>query len=141
MVVKLGSNALLDRDGELDEGLILNLAHQMGTLRDAGLRPLIVSSGAVACGRLTSTGQQAADLRSSLAALGQARLAACWTRSLAWVDLDAAQLLISEHDFSDAQRCNRLKDTLEGLSDAGAVPVINENDAVTSPDSSIGDND
>ena len=60
---------------------------------------------------------------------------------MAWVDLDAAQLLISEHDLSDTERCGRLEDTLVGLSDAGAVPVINENDAVTSPDSSIGDND
>ncbi len=77
----------------------------------------------------------------SLAALGQARLAACWTRSLAWADLDAAQVLVGGSDFSDDDRCARLGATLEGLAEAGAVPVVNENDAVGSPDGPIGDND
>lgn len=141
MVVKLGSNALLDRQGNLNEGLVLNLSHQIGTLRDAGLRPIVVSSGAVACGRETASGRGDGTRRSSLAALGQARLAACWTRSLAWADLDAAQVLITEPDLADADRSERLGATLEGLADAGAVPVVNENDTVSGPDASIGDND
>lgn len=141
VVIKIGSNALLDDRGHLDEGLLRGVSAQMASLCDDAA-PILVSSGAVATGRaFASAGPKPIVQRHALAAIGQAQLASAWQDAMMSASLQAAQILVTEGDFSDAERFASLEHTLSQLLGAGIVPIVNENDAVPGVQKAIGDND
>lgn len=114
----------------------------MASLCDDDAAPILVSSGAVAAGRAFASAQPNSIVkRHALAAIGQAKLASAWQDAMMSASLQAAQILVTEGDFSDAQRFDALASTLTQLLDAGIVPIVNENDAVPGVHKAIGDND
>jgi glutamate 5-kinase len=147
VVVKLGTQLLTGRGGRLDEPFLSAVANQVAALRGRGVVVTIVSSGAVAAGvaELSLPGRPT-DLAKlqAVAAVGQRRLMDAWAAAFAPHDLHVAQLLLTREDVDDRQRFLNLRNTLHAVHDLGGVPVINENDTVSTDEIvriSFGDND
>ena len=144
VVVKVGTNSLVGADGRLDEPFLGALAAQLAVVARSGLRPVLVTSGAVASGvGVLGLKERPPGLpeRQALAAIGQVGLARRWETALAAHRLVAAQLLLTYDDFTVRERYLNLSATFRALFDFGAVPVINENDPVAVEELTVGDND
>jgi glutamate 5-kinase len=144
IVVKIGSNSLVDAKGRLDLVYLDAVAAQLAAVAAAGKRPVLVSSGAVASGvGILGLDERPPGLpeRQALAAIGQATLAHRWEVALAAHGLVAAQVLLTYDDFTERERYLNLTATFQALFEFGAVPVINENDTVAVEELTVGDND
>jgi glutamate 5-kinase len=143
-VVKVGSSSLRGPDGRLDRPQVRVLAEQIAEARAAGTRVVLVSSGAVAAGMgLLGLERRPMDLPTlqACAAVGQGELIHEYQQVLATHGLAAGQLLLSQDDFVRRSRYLNARTALQRVLDLGAVPVINENDAVTTEELAYGDND
>lgn len=148
LVVKVGSAVITDTCG-LQYEIISSLAAQLAAVRAAnqGRRLLVVSSAAVAAGRAVlaahGVGADTAGLaaRQGAAAIGQGRLMRAWDDAFAVGDLATAQVLLTQDDFRVRQRLLNARNTLTEILSWGAVPVINENDTVSTEGLKFGDND
>jgi len=143
-VVKVGSSSLRGTDGRLDEAQVARLADQVVASHAAGTRVVLVSSGAVAAGMgLLGLERRPLDLPTlqAAAAVGQGELIHAYQRILTGHGLTAAQILLSQDDFVHRGRYLNARTALQRLLDLGAVPIINENDAVATDELSYGDND
>jgi glutamate 5-kinase len=144
VVVKIGSNSLVDAKGRLDLPYLDSIAAQFAAIAKSGHRPVLVTSGAVASGvgilGLSERPPGLAD-RQALAAIGQVTLAHRWEVALAAHGLVAAQLLLTYDDFTERERYLNLTETLRSLFAYKAIPVINENDPVAVQELTVGDND
>jgi glutamate 5-kinase len=146
VVVKVGSALLVDDStGALDAGWLATLCADIAALHGAGTQVIVVSSGAIALGRL-ALGLPAKHLlrleqKQAAACVGQVALAQGWTAALAAQRLTAAQLLLTLDDSEERRRYLNARATLETLLALGAVPVVNENDSVATSEIRFGDND
>src|SRR5436190_14956753 len=151
VVVKLGSNLFFDGDGNVARDRILSFIDDMAAARLAGRQIIVVSSGAVALGanalKVRTTNASLVQ-KQALAAVGQSRLMNIYEQGFAKFGLTAAQVLLTEEDFSNRPRYLNLRNTLLALLDMDVIPVINENDTVstnelevTDRSPSFGDND
>jgi glutamate 5-kinase len=144
IVVKVGS-ALLVEDGEPRAEWIASLVREVAALRAKNQQIILVSSGAIALGaaRLNLKKGGRANLADAQAAasVGQVALAQLWAEALAKEGLIAAQMLVTLDDLEDRRRYLNAAATLERLLEAGAVPVVNENDSVATEEIRFGDND
>jgi len=144
VVVKLGSAVLTHPRRGLREEVIGETAEQLANLGAGRVRDVIVvSSGAIAAGRkaLGLTGTLSLSRKQAAAAAGQPLLMEAWTRSLSRRGLQAAQVLLTHEDIASRSRYLAARDTFEALLEAGAVPVVNENDTVATAEIRMGDND
>lgn len=146
MVVKIGSRVLCDDHGDLDEQVLASLAAQVGALWRDGWELLLVSSGAVASGAglVAERSRGLANpvtRKQVLAATGQVRLMETWQRHFRSQELDIAQILASRSDFQSRHHYLNMRACIEGLLDAGIVPVVNENDVVSVTELMFTDND
>lgn len=151
VVVKIGSALLVDsRTGRTHRTWLDALTDEVAVLRQRGQEVIIVSSGAVAVGRriLGLTGgltEVARPLRleekQAAAATGQIRLAHAWQEALAHHDIPVAQVLLTLDDSENRRRYLNARKTFEQLLALGVVPVVNENDTVTTQEMRFGDND
>jgi glutamate 5-kinase len=144
VVIKLGSNALVDAQGRLDLGFLDSISQQVSAIVEAGWQPVLVSSGAVACGVAELGLAGAPDSmpeRQALASIGQAGLAHRWQVALSAHGLSGAQILLTDDDFNDRVRYLNLSAAFRALFAFGAIPVINENDTVSVAELTVGDND
>ena len=143
-VVKIGS-ALLTNDGKgLAVDAIDDWVAQIADLRQAGREVLLVSSGAVAEGitRLGWTQRPHAlhELQAA-AAIGQMGLVQAYESRFQKFGLHTAQVLLTHDDLSNRQRYLNARSTLRTLLDLGVIPIVNENDTVTTDEIRFGDND
>lgn len=144
VVVKIGSNSLVDKAGRLDERYLDEVARQLKAIAGRGWQPVLVSSGAVASGvGVLGLAERPPGLpeRQALAAIGQVTLAHRWEVALARHKLVAAQVLLTYDDFTERERYLNLTATFQALFAFGAIPVINENDTVAVQELTVGDND
>ena len=144
LVVKVGSSLLVGSAGVRRvwlEGLVRELAEA----RARGQELIVVSSGAIALGaarlKLDKGGRGSLADAQAAAAVGQIALSGLWAELLGAHGLAAAQLLLTLDDLEDRRRYLNATATLTRLLDAGAVPVINENDSVATQEIRFGDND
>jgi glutamate 5-kinase len=144
VVVKVGTNVLMRDDGSASIGVLYGIAESLANLRGAGRQVLLVTSGAVGLGvqrlELASRPSQL-PLVQACAAVGQSRLMSMYDDAFDKLGFRVAQVLLTEEDFRDAQRHENLRHTLETLLKLGVIPIINENDTVSTaelsrPDSS-----
>ena len=143
-VVKVGSSSLRGADGRLDESQVACLADQVVAAHAHGTRVVLVSSGAVAAGMgLLGLERRPLDLPTlqAAAAVGQGELIQAYQRILTGHGLTAAQILLSQDDFVHRGRYLNARTALQRLLDLGAIPIINENDAIATDELSYGDND
>jgi glutamate 5-kinase len=144
VIVKLGTGVLTSGVGRLDTARIAQVCSQLAALMSAGTEVLVVSSGAVGLGM----GRLALERRPSetakkqaLAAVGQSLLMDTWQRGFAPHGITVAQVLLTHEDLRSRARYLGVKETLAQVAAYGAVPIINENDAVSAAEIKFGDND
>jgi glutamate 5-kinase len=147
LVVKVGTNVLTAGTDRLDLEVMSSLVGQVARLHRQGRNVLIVSSGAIACGRhRLSTAKERKDIpfRQVLASVGQTYLMQAYDELFAWHDIVVAQTLLTKRDLADRQGYLNARNTLLALLDVRAVPIVNENDVVAVEEiegAKIGDND
>jgi glutamate 5-kinase len=143
-VVKIGSSLITARGQGLDHQAIADWCTQIAQLRQQGRQVVLVSSGAVAEGmaRLGLKKRPAVlhELQAA-AAVGQMGLVRAWELGFQAHGLHAAQVLLTHEDVADRGRYLNSRATLSALIDFGVVPVVNENDTVSTDEIRLGDND
>jgi glutamate 5-kinase len=144
IVVKVGS-ALVTNDGRgLDHARLARWAEQIAALVKQGKEVVLVSSGAIAEGmqRLGWLKRPAAlnELQAA-AAVGQMGLIEGYERGFRRHGLHTAQVLLTHADLADRERYLNARSTLRTLLGLGVIPIINENDTVTTDEIKVGDND
>lgn len=134
IVIKVGTNVLIRKDGSAAIGLVYGLVESAVNVKNEGREILIVSSGAIGLGakRLGLKGSpQDLAMKQACAAVGQSRLMALYEHAFRNLDTVTAQVLLTEDDFLDPVRYANLSNTLSELMKLGVVPIINENDTVS----------
>lgn len=142
IVVKIGS-ALVADAGSARQDWLNSLAQDIAHWRGSGQELILVSSGAIALGRnhLGSGRPRKLEEKQAAAALGQPLLMASMAQAFSPYDLAVAQTLLTLEDTESRRRWLNARATLETLLNAGALPVINENDSVATDEIRYGDND
>jgi glutamate 5-kinase len=146
-VVKLGTQLLSDSQGRLDADFIGQIADQVAALRARGIRVAVVSSGAIGAGlRVLNLAKRPTDLAKlqAVAAVGQRKLMDVWADAFSRHQLPVAQILLTREDVDDRTRFLNLRNTIGAIHELGAIPIINENDTVSTDELvkiSFGDND
>ena len=139
VVIKVGSRALMAGADRFE-----SIAAQATELTRAGKEVLIVSSGAVAAGRerlgFTQRPTELAELQAAAAA-GQSLLMRTYEDAFEARGVHIAQVLLSHAGLRDEERSQNLRRTFDTLIGLGAVPIVNENDAVAVEELTFGDND
>jgi glutamate 5-kinase len=145
VVVKIGSSLLIDNNnGELNRVWLESLAGDLAELMAQGQDVILVSSGAIALGRPylnMQPEQRRLDQHQAAAAAGQVILAHAYQEIMGTRDIKVAQVLLTRDDTEDRRRYLNARSTLETLLGLGVMPVINENDTVTTQEIRYGDND
>lgn len=150
IVFKFGTRILTEEDGGLATTRLTELISDMKSLLDEGKEILIVTSGAVGLGRKALNLQPplTLDQKQACAAIGQGLLMGTYEKIFSLFGFKTAQILITAQDLSERVRYLNLKKTLETLLKYKVVPIINENDTVSTSelkestrDKSFGDND
>ena len=143
-VIKVRS-ALITNDGQgLNHQAIQSWAEQIAVLREAGKEILLVSSGAVAEGMARLGWKQRPHALHELqaaAALGQMGLIQNFESCFKQHGICTAQVLLTHEDLSSRQRYLNARSTLRTLLELGVIPIVNENDTVTTDEIRLGDND
>ena len=155
IVVKLGTSLVTDAGRRPDAGVLADVARQVAVLLGQGRRVAVVSSGAVGAGvgvlGLAKRPTDLAELQAAAAA-GQPVLMRAWAEAFAPFDLKVGQVLVTREDADDRGRFLNFRNTVAALWRLGAVPVLNENDTVSTDElkrvaggsagaASFGDND
>ncbi|MCI2242573.1 glutamate 5-kinase [Adlercreutzia faecimuris] len=144
LVVKIGSSTLTTADGRPDYAYLGVLAEQVAAVRAAGWQPVIVSSGAIACG-LEALGieERPTDMPSlqAAASVGQGTLSAAYAEAFGARGMLTSTVLLTRRDTADRTAYLHARDTLMRLLELGVVPVVNENDTVSVEQIRFGDND
>ena len=144
IVIKIGSSTLVDEMGNLRDDVLDARVAEIAALRDAGMHPVLVSSGAIACGLgvlgIASRPDALPDLQAA-SAVGQGALFARYITAFAANGTTPAQVLLTSADLEQRTSYLNARNTLERLLELGAVPVINENDTTATDELTFGDND
>ena len=148
IVIKVGTSTLAHSGGHLNIRRVELLCKVLSDLKNAGHQLLLVSSGAIGMGvgKLGLSGRPK-DMpgKQAAAAVGQCELMYFYDKWFSDYNHTVAQLLLTADDIRDPRRSGHVRDTLERLLDFGALPIINENDAVATDEigieTTIGEND
>lgn len=138
IVIKLGTAVLMKDEGEGEGGIALSrfyhFVESIAALMKSGKEVLLVTSGAVGLGVRTlklPAKPKELPLKQACAAVGQGRLMSLYNDAFEKTDVIAAQVLLTEEDFSNRHRYLNLRSTITELLSLGVLPVINENDTVS----------
>lgn len=148
IVVKVGTSTLAHAGGRLNIRRVELLCKVLSDLKNAGCEVVLVSSGAIGMGvgKLGLSGRPE-DMpgKQAAAAVGQCELMYTYDKLFAEYNHTVAQILLTADDIQDKCRSGYVHDTLEKLLGWGALPVVNENDAVAIDEigihTTIGEND
>lgn len=145
VVVKIGTAVLSETNGRLNIKVIHSICSQVSKIINCGYKVIIVSSGAIGAGIEAAGLKKRPHKLSTLqatAAIGQSRLMKLYNDCLRRNGLHAAQLLLTQDDFTNRKRYVNVNNTInELLNQFNAVPIINENDTVAIDELKFGDND
>ena len=143
-VIKIGSNVLTRTDGKLDITRISAVVDQVAWLRAEGHQVILVSSGAVACGRgelHTDRRLDSVEQRQLFSALGQTKLINLYYDLFREYGIHVGQVLTMKENFSSRQQYLNQRACMEVMLDNGVVPIVNENDTVSVTELMFTDND
>lgn len=144
IVIKLGSSTLVAPDGSLRDAVLDARVRDIVRIRRQGHRPVLVSSGAVACGvgrlGLTPRPGAVADLQAA-SAVGQGVLFQRYSELFSPHGVVPAQVLLTSPDLARRRSYLNARQTLTRLLDLGTVPIVNENDTTATDELTFGDND
>ena len=133
IVFKFGTNVLRNDDGVISLSRIFSFIETAAKLHSQGKEILIVTSGAVGLGakRLGITTFEDIGTKQACAAVGQCQLMSIYEKGFSEYNINTAQILLTEDDFSIRKKYLCLHNTLSRLLENGAVPIINQNDTVS----------
>lgn len=144
IVIKVGTSTLSYGNGRLNFQRMEKLAFSMSALRSQGYQVVLVSSGAigVGAGRIGLV-EKPVDLaeKQALAALGQAQLMKIYQKMFEGYNQTVAQVLLTKDVMTIKGRLGNAQGTLFRLLEMGIIPIINENDTISTDEILFGDND
>lgn len=145
IVIKIGSSSLTHQEtGALNLTKLEVLVREISDLRNMGKDVILVSSGAIAVGkRAAGLAYRPTEIKEkqACAAIGQARLMMIYQKLFLEYNQAAAQILMTKRTVMDnLSRFNALN-TFQELLRLGAIPIVNENDTVSTYEMQFGDND
>ena len=144
IVIKIGTSTLAHSTGRLNIRRIEQLCKVMSDLKNSGHEIILVSSGAIGMGvGKLGLGGRPEDIASkqAAAAVGQCELMYVYDKLFAEYNHTVGQLLITGIDIENERHRKNFENTLYKLLELGALPIINENDTVSTDEIEIGDND
>ncbi len=144
ITVKVGTSTLTHPTGRLDIRHVEALCKVLSDIKNAGHEVILVSSGAIGMGvgKLNLT-QRPDDMptKQAAAAVGQCELMYVYDKLFQEYSHTVAQILLTGEDLQDETRHANFANTLERLLELGVLPVINENDTISTSEIAVGDND
>jgi len=144
ITVKVGTRVLTDPSNRIDRNVIRALSNQLADLMDSGTEAVLVTSGAIGAGlgllNLKKNDRSLSELQ-AIASLGQNHLMDMYNEYLNRRGYNAGQILLTQEDLNDRKRFLNIRYTLNALFEYRAIPVINENDSVSTEEIKCGDND
>ena len=145
VVVKIGSSSLnYEETGNLNFTKLEHLVRELCNLRNRGMDVCLVSSGAIAVGRQSlGMNERPRELstKQACAAVGQARLMMIYQKLFAEYNQVAGQVLMTKNTMVNPVSRENAKNTFDELFRLGAIPIVNENDTVSTYEMQFGDND
>jgi glutamate 5-kinase len=144
VVIKLGTSTVTGSQGELSSERIEPIVRAIATLQTHHRQVVLVSSGAVGLGRgwlgLHPSRLKDMATKQACAAVGQSLLMEAYKRLFGAYGVKTAQVLLTEEDFSNWRRYSNLRRTMEKLIGFGVLPIVNENDTVSTAElETVGD--
>lgn len=144
IVVKVGTSTLTYDTGKMNIQRISLLARTLADLHNSGKDVVLVSSGAIgiAVGKLgLSEKPDDTNTKQALAAIGQCELMYLYDKMFSEYNNTVAQILLTKDDIAIPRRKRNTQSTFNTLLDMGIIPIVNENDTVSTDEIEIGDND
>ena len=142
--MKVGTSAITDETGRLDQRTVRRLAGQIADVMKSGISVTLVASGAIGAGMAEldlPARPRTLPMLQAVAAVGQGQLMRTFHDAMQRRKLRVAQILLTRDDFADRMRYLNIRNTLIALHEAGVLPILNENDAVAVDEIRYGDND
>ena len=144
IVIKVGSNVLTRRDGKLDVTRMSALVDQIAGLRRQGIEVILVSSGAVACGRRELTVDHSLDSveqRQLFSAVGQVKLVGLYYDLFREFGIHVGQVLTMKENFEPGEQYRNQRACMTVMLENNVLPIVNENDTVSVTELMFTDND
>lgn len=144
IVIKVGSSVIATYKMKPQKARLRSLVEQIGKVHKKKIDVVLVSSGAIVLGMgELNTRTRPGDLASlqALAAIGQTVLMRTYSELFKKTKLKCAQVLLTWDDFDARRRYNNARNTLRAILDRGVIPIINENDTISTDEIKFGDND
>lgn len=145
VVIKIGSSSLTHKEtGRLDLTKMEVLVREISDLQNRGIEVAVVSSGAIAVGRNAMGIKEKPTVvsqKQACAAIGQTRLMMIYQKLFAEYDHTAAQILLTKDIMLNDLSRRNARNTFDELLHMGAIPIVNENDTISTYEIEFGDND
>lgn len=144
VVVKVGTSSLTYPNGAMHFSQMEKLVRQLAELTHKGYEVILVTSGAIGAGvGLLHLPEKPSVLpeKQACAAIGQLHLMHLYQKFFSEYGKRVGQILLSKDDIQNKKRSQHAKNTFESLLAYGAIPIVNENDAVVVDEIKVGDND
>ena len=145
IVIKIGTSSLYyEETGNINLSKVEKLIRIICDIQNSGKSVILVSSGAIAAGRKAlgmKTRPTELPVKQACAAVGQARLMMIYQKFFAEYNHVAGQVLMTKQTIIDNLERKNAKNTFEALLDMGVIPIVNENDTVSTSEIKVGDND
>ena len=144
IVIKIGTSTLAYSTGHMNIRRVEALCKVISDIKNSGHEVIVVSSGAIGMGvGKLGLRQRPADMptKQAAAAVGQCELMYTYDKLFSEYNHTVAQLLITGDDVKNQTRHSNFSNTINRLLELGVIPIINENDTVSTEEISIGDND
>lgn len=143
-VVKIGTSVLTNEKGNLDPDIVKEIAAEVAEARKKGFGVIIVTSGAIVVGmqlsHLSKRPEYLPEIQ-ACAAIGQAQLMKIYDDYFRRLNLMTAQVLLTQDDINNRARYLNARNTLLALLKKEVIPIVNENDTVSTEEIKFGDND
>lgn len=143
VVCKIGDASLIDDSGRIDLASVDNYAMVLSNLQNCGINIILITAGSIAVGRekLAMSGPpQLMAHKQALSAIGQAELIRIYQSAFDVYSQQVAQVLLTRDVLDKHTRIKNARNTLRRLLEMGFIPVINENDTVSTDDIELEDN-
>ncbi len=144
IVIKVGTSSLTYETGKINIKKLESLVRVISDLRNRGVEVVLVSSGAVGAGvGKLNLPEKPDDIRAkqALAAIGQASLVSIYDRFFSEYGHSTAQVLLTKFILEEEERYKNTKNTFETMFEYGVIPIVNENDVISTYELEFGDND
>lgn len=133
IVIKFGTNILTNEEGDISLPRVYSFIEDVSKLKKSGKEVILVTSGAVGLGKkkLSVDNTEAVAMKQACAAIGQGKLMSIYETAFDQYNIVVAQILLTEDDFSQRKKYLSIRTTLNKLLELGVIPIINQNDTVS----------